>query len=172
MFAIFAYVTDRHRVIVRRKHRTRRNTDPLAPCSASPFARSGTTERNAAQSAVCGSVQAGRGLVRCQPRLICDLEVRCVDRGDRRQLREGRDEPDARGPAGAGGRVNRWKHHREPASLDEQTVIRMNRDTLYSLAVVNISDGATLTVPDARALPDGDGRQPGPLHQPGLHGAR
>ena len=48
----------------------------------------------------------------------------------------------------AGG-VNRWKHHRGPASLDEQTVIRMNRDTLYSLAVVNISDGATLTVPDA-----------------------
>ncbi len=50
--------------------------------------------------------------------------------------------------AQAGG-VNRWKHHREPASLDEQTVIRMNRDTLYSLAVVNISDGAILTVPDA-----------------------
>jgi len=51
--------------------------------------------------------------------------------------------------AQAGG-VNRWKHHREPASLDEQTVIRMNRDTLYGLAVVNISDGATVTVPDAR----------------------
>ena len=50
--------------------------------------------------------------------------------------------------AQAGG-LNRWKHHREPASLDEQTVIRMNRDTLYSLAVVNISDGATLAVPDA-----------------------
>ena len=50
--------------------------------------------------------------------------------------------------AQAGG-LNHWKHHREPASLDDQTVIRMNRDTLYSLAVVNISDGATLTVPDA-----------------------
>lgn len=25
----------------------------------------------------------------------------------------------------------------------------MNRDTLYSLAVVNISEGATVTVPDA-----------------------
>ena len=33
--------------------------------------------------------------------------------------------------------------------MDEQTVIRMNCDTLYSLAVVNISDGATLAVPDA-----------------------
>ncbi|MGX7678750.1 DUF1214 domain-containing protein [Jatrophihabitans sp. DSM 45814] len=50
--------------------------------------------------------------------------------------------------AQAGG-LNRWKHNREPASLDEQTVIRMNRDTLYSFAVVNISDGAAVTVPDA-----------------------
>lgn len=50
--------------------------------------------------------------------------------------------------AQAGG-GNRWRHLREPASLDEQTVIRMNRDTLYSLAVVNISEGATVTVPDA-----------------------
>ena len=28
-------------------------------------------------------------------------------------------------------------------------MIRMNRDTLYSLAIVDISEGATLTVPDA-----------------------
>ena len=48
----------------------------------------------------------------------------------------------------AGG-VNTFSHHREPASVDEQTVIRMNRDTLYSVAVVDISAGATLTVPDA-----------------------
>ncbi|MFD6445368.1 DUF1214 domain-containing protein [Promicromonospora sp. NPDC060204] len=51
--------------------------------------------------------------------------------------------------AQAGG-VNRWRHNREPASIDEQTVIRMNRDTLYSFAVVNISEPATVTVPDAR----------------------
>ncbi|MFD7307915.1 DUF1214 domain-containing protein [Promicromonospora sp. NPDC059942] len=51
--------------------------------------------------------------------------------------------------AQAGG-VNRWRHNREPASVDEQTVIRMNRDTLYSFAVVNISEPATVTVPDAR----------------------
>lgn len=50
--------------------------------------------------------------------------------------------------AQAGG-VNRWRHNREPASIDEQTVIRMNRDTLYSFAVVNISEPATVTVPDA-----------------------
>ena len=48
----------------------------------------------------------------------------------------------------AGG-VNRWRHHREPASVDHQTVIRMNRDTLYSFAVIDISEGAVLTLPDA-----------------------
>ena len=48
----------------------------------------------------------------------------------------------------AGG-VNRFAHNRTPASVDEQPVIRMNRDTLYSFAVVDISAGATLTVPDA-----------------------
>jgi hypothetical protein len=48
----------------------------------------------------------------------------------------------------AGG-VNRFSHNREPAPVDRQTVIRMNRDTLYSFAVVNISAGATLKVPEA-----------------------
>ena len=50
--------------------------------------------------------------------------------------------------ANAGG-VNRFFHLREPAPLDQQTVIRMNRDTIYSSALVDISEGATLTVPDA-----------------------
>ena len=50
--------------------------------------------------------------------------------------------------AEAGG-VNRWHHTREPASVDHQTVIRMNRDTLYSMAVVDISEGAVVTLPDA-----------------------
>jgi len=49
---------------------------------------------------------------------------------------------------GAGG-INQWDHLRAPTALDEQTVIRMNRDTLYSMIVVDISQGATLTVPDA-----------------------
>ena len=48
----------------------------------------------------------------------------------------------------AGG-VNQFSHNREPAPVDKQTVIRMNRDTLYSFAVVDISEGAILTVPDA-----------------------
>ena len=45
--------------------------------------------------------------------------------------------------------VNRFVHHREPASIDDQPVIRQNRDTLYSSAIVDISGGATLTIPDA-----------------------
>lgn len=47
----------------------------------------------------------------------------------------------------AGG-VNVLAHNREPATVDHQTVIRLNRDTLYSFAVVDISDGATVTIPD------------------------
>lgn len=48
----------------------------------------------------------------------------------------------------AGG-VNRFAHNRGPTPIDKQTVIRMNRDTLYSFAIVNVRDGASLTLPDA-----------------------
>ena len=48
----------------------------------------------------------------------------------------------------AGG-INRFQHNRAPAPVDQQTVIRMNRDTLYSFAVVDVSAGASLTIPDA-----------------------
>jgi hypothetical protein len=47
----------------------------------------------------------------------------------------------------AGG-VNQWGHHRSPTPLDQQTVIRMNRDTLYSFTVVDLADSATVTLPD------------------------
>jgi hypothetical protein len=50
--------------------------------------------------------------------------------------------------AQAGG-VNQLFHYRAPTPVDRQTVIRMNRDTLYSGAVVDISAGATLVIPDA-----------------------
>ena len=50
--------------------------------------------------------------------------------------------------ADAGG-VNVFRHNRAPTSIDGQTVIRMNRDTLYSFAIVDISEAATLTVPDS-----------------------
>ncbi len=49
--------------------------------------------------------------------------------------------------AEAGG-LNRWGHNRIPTPIDRQTVIRMNRDTLYSFAVVDVSEGATVTLPD------------------------
>jgi len=49
--------------------------------------------------------------------------------------------------AQAGG-VNLLKHNRTPTPIEDQPVIRMNRDTLYSGAIVDISEGATVTVPD------------------------
>ena len=49
----------------------------------------------------------------------------------------------------AGG-INQWLHYRVPTPLEHQTVIRMNRDTLYSGAIVDISNGATITLPDCR----------------------
>lgn len=45
--------------------------------------------------------------------------------------------------------ANGWVHYREPAPLDRQTVIRTNRDTLYSVAVVDAMGGFSLTLPDA-----------------------
>jgi hypothetical protein len=50
--------------------------------------------------------------------------------------------------ADAGG-VNTFRHNREPTPIEGQTVIRMNRDTLYSFAIADISAGATVTVPDS-----------------------
>src|SRR5215813_13548717 len=47
----------------------------------------------------------------------------------------------------AGG-VNRLFHFRSPTPLDKQNVVRMNRDTLYSMGVVDTYKGATITVPE------------------------
>ena len=46
------------------------------------------------------------------------------------------------------GGINTFMHFREAVPLDKQTVIRMNRDALYSTAIVDISKGATLTIPE------------------------
>lgn len=48
----------------------------------------------------------------------------------------------------AGG-VNTFQHNREPARIDAQTVIRLNRDTLYSFAIVDLAEGGTIEIPDA-----------------------
>jgi hypothetical protein len=49
----------------------------------------------------------------------------------------------------AGG-LARFSHRREPASIDNQTVIRLNRDTLYSSAIFDLDAGpVTISMPDA-----------------------
>jgi len=47
------------------------------------------------------------------------------------------------------GGLGKLFHHREPASVDNQTVVRLNRDTLYSSAVYDLDAGpVTVTLPD------------------------
>ena len=44
--------------------------------------------------------------------------------------------------------LGKFHHNREPASIDRQTVIRLNRDTLYSAAVFDLDAGpVTITLP-------------------------
>lgn len=48
------------------------------------------------------------------------------------------------------GGFGKFEHDRAPAPIDQQTVIRMNRDTLYSGAVFDLGAGpATVTLPDS-----------------------
>jgi hypothetical protein len=48
------------------------------------------------------------------------------------------------------GGFGRFTHRREPVAIDKQTIIRMNRDTLYSAAVFDLDAGpVTVTLPDA-----------------------
>lgn len=48
------------------------------------------------------------------------------------------------------GGFGKFFHRREPTPIDNQTVIRMNRDTLYSAAVFDLDAGlVTITLPDA-----------------------
>jgi hypothetical protein len=47
------------------------------------------------------------------------------------------------------GALGRFVHNREPTPIDEQKVVRMNRDTLYSSAVFDLDAGpVTITMPD------------------------
>lgn len=50
---------------------------------------------------------------------------------------------------GQAGGTGQWLHNRTPTPLDNQPVIRQNRDTLYSTVLVDASQGATLTIPDS-----------------------
>jgi len=48
------------------------------------------------------------------------------------------------------GAIGKFSHRREPARIDNQTVIRLNRDTLYSSALFDLDAGpVTITLPDA-----------------------
>lgn len=48
------------------------------------------------------------------------------------------------------GGLGKFDHRREPAAIEKQTVIRLNRDTLYSSGVFDLDAGAvTVTLPDA-----------------------
>ncbi|SDZ25807.1 DUF1214 domain-containing protein [Herbiconiux ginsengi] len=51
--------------------------------------------------------------------------------------------------AGAG--LGAWNHSRGLTPLEDQPVIRQNRDTLYSNAIVDVREGVSLTLPDAGA---------------------
>jgi len=74
---------------------------------------------------------------------------------------------------GAG--VGAWTHIRTPTPLDQQSVIRMNRDTLYSVAVVDASEGCTVTLPDSDGryltamVMDEDGYVDAVFHGAGTH---
>jgi len=47
------------------------------------------------------------------------------------------------------GRLGQFKHAREPVAIDKQTVVRMNRDRLYSFAVFDLAAGpVTISMPD------------------------
>ena len=48
----------------------------------------------------------------------------------------------------AAGGIGSFRHNRTPTPMDEQTVIRMNRDTLYSYAILDLAQPARLTLPD------------------------
>jgi hypothetical protein len=48
------------------------------------------------------------------------------------------------------GAFGKFFHNREPTPIDHQTVIRMNRDTLYSIAIFDLDAGpVTITMPDS-----------------------
>ena len=74
------------------------------------------------------------------------------------------------------GGVNQFAHFRRPVPLDEQTVVRMNRDVIYSVVIVDTSGGATITMPPApdgrymsMHLIDNDHYDLGAFNNPGPH---
>ena len=46
------------------------------------------------------------------------------------------------------GAFGKFFHIRQPTPIDQQKVIRMNRDTLYSMGIFDLTDPLTVTKPD------------------------
>lgn len=73
------------------------------------------------------------------------------------------------------GAINTWVHYRGIAPVDHQNIVRQNRDTLYSAAIVDASAGFELDVPetDGRYLSvmvvDQDHYIEHIVHDPGRH---
>ena len=74
------------------------------------------------------------------------------------------------------GGVNQFVHIRKPTPLDQQTVVRMNRDTIYSASIIDASEGGTVTLPpapDGRYISvhfiDNDHYDLGAINAPGTH---
>jgi hypothetical protein len=74
------------------------------------------------------------------------------------------------------GGFGKFKHERELAPIDNQTVIRLNRDTLYSFGVFDLDAGpVTVTLPDAgqrymaMQVIDEDQYAPDVFYVPGAH---
>jgi hypothetical protein len=70
----------------------------------------------------------------------------------------------------------KFAHRREPANIDKQDVVRMNRETLYSQAVFDLDAGpVTITIPDAGMrfmsvmIVDQDHYVPGVFYGAGSH---
>lgn len=76
----------------------------------------------------------------------------------------------------SGNKINQLYHFRQPTPLDNQTVVRMNKDTLYSAAIVDTEGGATITLPKADKgrymsilVIDNDHYAPKVIYEPGTH---
>jgi hypothetical protein len=76
----------------------------------------------------------------------------------------------------SGGQINTNAFVRAPTPLDDQPVIRMNRDTLYGSAVVDTNGGATITLPEAKdgryisvLVIDNDHYAPAVFYKPGTY---
>ena len=73
------------------------------------------------------------------------------------------------------GGFGKFYNIRKPTPIDKQTVIRMNRDTLYSFGVFDLTTPVTITKPDtgdrfqSMQVINGDGYTPMVVYKPGKY---